>query len=142
MSVYQQIDALPLDCSDLIYKFVRESNYAKVLKELSSEISEYWEVVSNCMYNDEEYLSFHRTLPHPEPPIINGSPDYDAKSFHDAMNEYLNTYDSIMDEDNYLAEAEYLEAYEIFKYWMQGLRPCYYANKEYMAYLQKMQSGG
>ena len=53
------------------------------------------------------------------------------------MNNYLNTYGSTMNEDNYLIEVKNREAFTYFNYWMQGLRPMYYANTEYLAYIRK-----
>ena len=127
LSLQDRIDQLPLDCSELIYKHVRDISYKKVVSELQKEMKEYWEFVRIYMYQDEDYLSAHRTLDDPEPPIVNGEPDYDDDEYRHMMDDYLNTYDLTMDEDNYLIyhlnEAEYIHPCIDFTFWMLEGRP-------------------
>lgn len=131
MSLQERIDRLPYDCSEMIYKLLFYSKYKDVLQELKSEMTEYWWVVGQSMYDDEEYLQRHRRVPEPVPPIVDG--DYD---YNEAITDYLNDYDEFMCEENYLHEVEDRNAYTYFALWMQGLRPCYYANEEYVKCLK------
>jgi hypothetical protein len=121
----------------MIYKMVLDNNYAEVIKELKSEMEEYWYVVEGCMYNNDGYLARHRLLAEPTPPFVNGNPDYEDYVYEEEMQDYLDEYDERLCEDNYLEEVEDLEIYAYFKNWMEGDRPCYYANEKYMEYLRK-----
>ena len=116
------MDALPNDCIHLIYRHV----FNAVINQMNDEFQEYWSVISDDMYADEEYLSKHRTVPLPEPLIVDGAPNYNDVLFHDAMDEYLNSYDSHVDVWNYLATADSLEAHTSLPRWINGTRPSYF----------------